>query len=94
MIRRNVTNKRMTDNIERKRLKKKMLERWENEGGRIAADSAIGGQNNQASQREAEAAQAAASNTNSSVDSISSREGGSGLHRDETQGNTLLSDEP
>lgn len=26
----------MPDAIERKRLKKKMLERWENEGGRIA----------------------------------------------------------
>ena len=28
----------MPDPIARKRLKKKMLERWENEGGRIAAD--------------------------------------------------------
>ena len=31
----------MPDNSERKRLRKKMLERWENEGGRIAADSVI-----------------------------------------------------
>ena len=30
----------MPDPIERKRLKKKMLDRWENEGGRIVADSA------------------------------------------------------
>ena len=29
----------MPDPIARKRLKKKMLDRWENEGGRIAADS-------------------------------------------------------
>jgi hypothetical protein len=30
----------MPDPIARKRLKKKMLERWENEGGSIAADTA------------------------------------------------------
>ena len=30
----------MPDPIERKRLKKKMLDRWENEGGRIVTDSA------------------------------------------------------
>ncbi len=29
----------MPDPIARKRLKKKMLDRWENEGGRIASDS-------------------------------------------------------
>ena len=28
----------MPDPISRKRLKKKMLDRWENEGGRVAAD--------------------------------------------------------
>lgn len=28
----------MSDPVARKRLKKKMLERWENEGGRIATD--------------------------------------------------------
>lgn len=27
----------MPDNIEKQRLKKKMLDRWENEGGRIVA---------------------------------------------------------
>jgi hypothetical protein len=45
----------MPDNIERKRLKKKMLERWENEGGRIAADSVIASQSNLPSQREGKA---------------------------------------
>ena len=30
----------MANPIERKRLKKKMLDRWENEGGRIGTDSA------------------------------------------------------
>jgi hypothetical protein len=39
----------MPDNIERERLKKKMLDRWENEGGRIAADSVIASQSNLAS---------------------------------------------
>lgn len=29
----------MPDSIARKRLKKKMLERWENEGGKIATDT-------------------------------------------------------
>jgi hypothetical protein len=29
----------MPDPVARKRLKKKMLDRWENEGGRIAADT-------------------------------------------------------
>ena len=44
----------MPNEIERKRLKKKMLDRWENEGGRIAADSVIAIQSNLASQREGE----------------------------------------
>jgi hypothetical protein len=35
-IRRTTT---MSDPIARKRLKKKMLDRWENEGGRIATDT-------------------------------------------------------
>jgi hypothetical protein len=29
----------MADQVARKRLKKKMLDRWENEGGRIATDT-------------------------------------------------------
>jgi hypothetical protein len=42
----------MPDNIERKRLKKKMLDRWENEGGRIAADPVIANQSNLASKED------------------------------------------
>ena len=63
----------MLDNIERKCLKKKMLDRWENEGGRIAADSVVAKQSNLASQREREGTQAPVSNNSSRVDSISSR---------------------
>ena len=40
----------MPDNSERKRLKKKMLDRWENEGGRITADPVIANESNPASQ--------------------------------------------
>jgi hypothetical protein len=35
----NVRDTMMPDNIEKKRLRKKMLDRWENEGGRIALES-------------------------------------------------------
>jgi hypothetical protein len=62
----------MLDNIERTRLKQKMLDRWENEGGRIAADSVIANQSNLASQREGEGTRAPVSNNSSRVDSISS----------------------
>jgi hypothetical protein len=58
----------MPDNSERKRLRKKMLERWENEGGRIAAD-----QRNRANQREGEGDQASASDNSSRTESLSSR---------------------
>jgi hypothetical protein len=75
----------MPDDIERKRLKKKMLDRWENEGGRIAADPVIANQSSLASQREGEGTQAPASNNSSRVDSISSRKEGAGLLRDETR---------
>ena len=63
----------MPDNIERKRLRKKMLDRWENEGGRIAADSVIADQSNPANQREGEGGQASASNKSSRSESILSR---------------------
>ena len=64
----------MPDEIERKRLKKKMLDRWENEGGRVAADSVIANQSNPVSQqRERKGSQAVASNISSKIDSISSR---------------------
>lgn len=62
----------MPDNIERKRLRKKMLDRWENEGGRIAADSVVADQSNPANQRVGEGGQASASNNNSRSESISS----------------------
>ena len=44
----------MPDRVARKRLKKKMLDRWENEGGRIAADSTIAPDGNRASNRQRE----------------------------------------
>lgn len=62
----------MPDQIERKRLKKKMLDRWENEGGRVAADPVIADQSNAANQREGEASQASASSTSSRVKRTSS----------------------
>ena len=67
----------MPDNTEKKRLKKKMLDRWENEGGRIAADPVIANKSKPASQGEGEGNQA--SNNSSSVDSISSRKKRRGL---------------
>jgi len=42
-------DKEMADDNARKRLKKKMLDRWENEGGRIAADSTISSESKSAS---------------------------------------------
>ena len=68
-----VRNTTMPDNTERKRLKKKMLDRWENEGGRVAGDSVIANQSDPSSQPEGEGSQASASNNSSKVDSISSR---------------------
>jgi len=49
-----------------------MLDRWENEGGRIAADSVIGNQGDPASRREDEGDQATASNDTSRVGKLSS----------------------
>ena len=63
----------MPKEIERKRLKKKMLDRWENEGGKIAADSVIPNQSNPAGQREGEGNQAPASNKSSRGESSSRR---------------------
>jgi len=63
----------MPDQIERKRLKKKMLDRWENEGGRVAADPVIANQSNSADQREGDASQASVSNNSSRVKSTPSR---------------------
>lgn len=63
----------MPDNIERKRLKKKMLDRWENEGGSITADPVIANESNPVSQREGKDSQGPASNNSARVDSISPR---------------------
>jgi hypothetical protein len=57
----------MPDYITRKRLKKKMLDRWENEGGRISADPPIAPETNPASKHESEGNQPSASHDNSSV---------------------------
>jgi hypothetical protein len=57
----------MPDDNARKRLKKKMLDRWENEGGRIAADSAVARESIPASNREGEGNRPAASRDNSAV---------------------------
>ena len=69
----------MPNQTERKRLKKKMLERWENEGGSIADDPTIAKESNPSSQREGEGNQASASNDSSRVESISSRKKKRGL---------------
>ena len=58
---------------ERKRLKKKMLDRWENEGGRITVDPVMANESNPASQREGKDSQDPASNNSSRVDSIAPR---------------------
>jgi hypothetical protein len=63
----------MPDNIERKRLKKKMLDRWENEGGSIASEPVIPNQTKPASQRKRKDSQLPASNNSSRTDSSSSR---------------------
>jgi hypothetical protein len=55
----------MTDDIARKRLKKKVLDRWENEGGKINADPAGAGESGQTSDPEGESNQLSASHGNS-----------------------------
>jgi hypothetical protein len=66
----------MPDNMERKDLKKKMLDRWENEGGRIAADPLIVNRGDLASLYEGEGTQPRVSNNSSRVDTISSQRSG------------------
>jgi hypothetical protein len=51
----------------RKRLKKKMLDRWENEGGRIAADSTTLPESNPAKNRDSEGNRPLASRDKSTV---------------------------
>ena len=71
-----VRNTTMPNEVERKRLKKKMLDRWENEGGRIAADSSIASQSNSASEPDGEGRQAPAFDNKSSIEDKSSRKAG------------------
>ena len=54
----------MPDPIERKRLKRKMLDRWENEGGKIAADSAGADDTKPTSAQEGEGNKRSASRSN------------------------------
>lgn len=57
----------MPDPIERKRLKKKMLDRWENEGGRIGADPPDSDDPRPASEHRGKAKQLSASRGNPAV---------------------------
>ncbi len=66
----------MPNEIERKRLKKKMLDRWENEGGSITADPVIPNESNPASKRAGKDRQGPASGKSSKIESISSRKKG------------------
>jgi hypothetical protein len=55
------------DKNARKRLKKKMLDRWENEGGRIAGDSMIPPETNPAKNSDSESNRPPASRRKSTV---------------------------
>lgn len=57
----------MANPIERKRLKKKMLDRWENEGGRIAVAPAGADDTRPTSEHEGKGKQLSASRENSDV---------------------------
>ena len=57
----------MPDQIARKRLKKKVLDRWENEGGRISADPTCADEGRPASGHKGEGNQPSASQDNSTV---------------------------
>jgi hypothetical protein len=57
----------MPDQISRKRLKKKMLDRWENEGGRISADPTGADEDRPTSDQESEGRQLSASQDSSTV---------------------------
>lgn len=57
----------MPDHITRKRLKKKMLDRWENEGGRISADPGSADASRSTSDHQSEGSQRSASHQNSTV---------------------------
>jgi hypothetical protein len=57
----------MPSYITRKRLKKKMLDRWENEGGRIPADPTSADENRSTSDHQNEGKQLSASHDESAV---------------------------
>ena len=57
----------MPEKIARKRLKKKMLDRWENEGGRISADPTSVDEGTPTSSHKGEGKQLKASRDNSTV---------------------------
>jgi hypothetical protein len=57
----------MPDYVTRKRLKKKMLDRWENEGGRISADRTSADESRSTSDHHSEGRQRSASHDNSTV---------------------------
>lgn len=57
----------MPNQIARKRLKKKMLDRWENEGGRISADPTSADEGTPTSSHKGEGKQLSASHDNSTV---------------------------
>ena len=57
----------MPDQIARKRLKKKMLDRWENEGGSISADPTSADEGTPTSGHKGESKQLSASRVNSAV---------------------------
>lgn len=57
----------MPNPIARKRLKKKMLDRWENEGGRIAADPAGTDETRPTSEHEGKGKQPSASRDNATL---------------------------
>ena len=57
----------MDDDITRKRLKKKVLERWENEGGRILANPSGANEDSPISDREGELKRKSRSHRSSTV---------------------------
>ena len=60
----------MPDNIARKRLKQKMLERWENEGGKIETKPKGRSEKNSTRDHEKEAARLSRSSKNSARKSV------------------------
>ena len=62
----------MPDPIARKRLKKKMLDRWENEGGRIATDITGVDTSKPTNEEKAQGTRLSSPNDNSTVDAPAS----------------------